>query len=40
VTLSRDLSRLVGAYKIESITAFDLFPQTYHVETVVKLVEK
>jgi 23S rRNA (uracil1939-C5)-methyltransferase len=40
VTLSRDLSRLVEAYKIESITAFDLFPQTYHVETIAKLVEK
>jgi 23S rRNA (uracil1939-C5)-methyltransferase len=37
-TLARDLGKLVGsAYKIEAITALDLFPQTYHIETVVKL---
>ncbi len=35
-TLARDCSRLVdGGYKVESIQPFDLFPQTYHVETVV-----
>ncbi|HEY6330572.1 MAG TPA: class I SAM-dependent RNA methyltransferase [Blastocatellia bacterium] len=37
VTLSRDLARLVPAYRIKQIVAFDLFPQTYHVETVTKL---
>jgi 23S rRNA (uracil1939-C5)-methyltransferase len=36
-TLARDLSRLPG-YRIESITAFDMFPQTAHVETVCELV--
>lgn len=34
-TLARDL-KLLGAagYAIESLTLFDLFPQTYHIETV------
>jgi 23S rRNA (uracil1939-C5)-methyltransferase len=32
-TLARDLSRL-PSYAIESIHAFDMFPQTAHVETV------
>ena len=37
--LARDLRRLLdGGYAIESITALDLFPQTHHVETVVRLV--
>ncbi len=37
-TLARDLRRLAeGGYKIAAITAFDLFPQTYHVETMVTL---
>jgi len=37
-TLARDLKLLVGAgYRIESITLADLFPQTYHLETVVHL---
>lgn len=36
--LARDLRRFVEAgYGIESITAIDLFPQTHHVETVVRL---
>ena len=36
--LSRDLRRFLdGGYSIESITAIDLFPQTHHVETVVKM---
>ena len=36
--LARDLRTLVdGGYKIDSITALDLFPQTHHVETVVRL---
>ena len=36
--LARDLRLLVDAgYKINSITAIDLFPQTHHVETVVRL---
>jgi 23S rRNA (uracil1939-C5)-methyltransferase len=35
-TLARDVARLPG-YTITSIRAFDLFPQTAHVETVVTL---
>ena len=37
-TLARDLKKLTAAgYKLESIKAFDMFPQTHHVETVVRL---
>ena len=40
-TLARDLKWLTKAYyKIDSITGLDMFPQTYHVETVVKLARK
>ena len=36
--LARDLKVLLGhGYSIGSITALDLFPQTHHVETVVRL---
>ena len=36
--LARDLRMLLDAgYSIDSITALDLFPQTHHVETVVRL---
>ena len=36
--LARDLRRFLdGGYEIESITAIDLFPQTHHVETIVRL---
>jgi len=36
-TLARDLKRMGGAYRLESVRSFDLFPQTAHVETVVLL---
>jgi 23S rRNA (uracil1939-C5)-methyltransferase len=37
-TLARDLRLLTeGGYSIASIRAFDMFPQTHHVETVVHL---
>lgn len=37
-TLARDLRALIGAsYVIEQITLADLFPQTFHLETVVRL---
>jgi 23S rRNA (uracil1939-C5)-methyltransferase len=37
-TLARDLQPLLQAgYKIESIALVDLFPQTFHLETVVEL---
>ena len=38
-TLARDLKKLIaGGYNLASISAFDMFPQTHHVETVVHLV--
>jgi 23S rRNA (uracil1939-C5)-methyltransferase len=38
-TLARDLKKLIaGGYRLASIAAFDMFPQTHHVETVVHLV--
>ena len=37
-TLARDLKKLTaGGYSIERMAAFDMFPQTHHVETVVQL---
>lgn len=37
-TLARDLRTLaVGGYTLDSLAAFDMFPQTHHVETVVHL---
>ena len=37
-TLARDLAGLTGAgYRIDRLTLVDLFPQTYHLETVVRL---
>jgi len=36
--LARDLRALLGSgYAIQSITLADLFPQTFHLETVVQL---
>jgi 23S rRNA (uracil1939-C5)-methyltransferase len=37
-TLARDLALLTTAgYRIDRMTLVDLFPQTYHIETVVDL---
>ena len=38
-TLARDLRALVndGSYSLDSIAAFDMFPQTHHVETIAHL---
>ena len=33
-TLARDLTRLGDGYAVRQLRAFDLFPQTAHVETV------
>ena len=38
-TLARDLARLPG-YAIQSLAAFDMFPQTAHVETVCELIPR
>lgn len=39
-TLARDLAILVqSGYKIEKVQPFDMFPQTMHVETLVKLIK-
>jgi 23S rRNA (uracil1939-C5)-methyltransferase len=37
-TLARDLAALAG-YSIERLTMIDLFPQTYHLETVAQLLK-
>lgn len=37
-TLARDIKELKDLYKIESVQPFDMFPMTYHVETVCKLI--
>jgi 23S rRNA (uracil1939-C5)-methyltransferase len=37
-TLARDLAALVaGGYALEQLTLVDLFPQTFHIETVARL---
>jgi 23S rRNA (uracil1939-C5)-methyltransferase len=34
-TLARDAMRLINSgYRVKQITPFDLFPQTYHIETI------
>ncbi|GDX88011.1 23S rRNA (uracil(1939)-C(5))-methyltransferase RlmD [Gemmatimonadota bacterium] len=38
-TLARDIARM-PSWDIRSVTAFDMFPQTAHVETVVELVPR
>jgi tRNA/tmRNA/rRNA uracil-C5-methylase (TrmA/RlmC/RlmD family) len=38
-TLARDLKKLIASgYALDRIAAFDMFPQTHQVETVVHLV--
>lgn len=36
-TLARDVARLGPAWRLEAVRTFDAFPQTAHVETVVRL---
>ena len=40
VTLTRDLTTLQEKYAIKEVKLFDMFPYTYHVETIVKLILK
>ena len=39
-SLSRDLKLLKEEYEIVSIQPVDMFPNTYHVETVVSMIKK
>lgn len=39
-TLAKNLKVLLRKYKIQSITPFDMFPQTSHIESVTVLVKK
>ena len=36
-TLARDLALLSGAYRLESVTPLDMFPQTAEIEVVTHL---
>lgn len=37
-TLARDLGRMIPAYQLVAVQPVDMFPNTHHVETVVKLI--
>jgi 23S rRNA (uracil1939-C5)-methyltransferase len=39
-SLARDLQLLSSKYRIERLTLLDLFPQTYHMETIALLVPR
>jgi 23S rRNA (uracil1939-C5)-methyltransferase len=39
-TLARDLSGLKDSYEIERMAMLDLFPQTFHIETIIGLVRR
>ena len=40
MTLSRDLKLFEEKYDVKEVTLFDMFPWTYHVESVCLLVKK
>jgi len=39
-TLARDLQSLSAQYAVDSLTMLDLFPQTFHIETMARLLSK
>ncbi len=39
-TLARDLPALLGDYTIDQVHLIDMFPQTYHIESVIELKRK
>jgi len=39
-TLARDLAGLKERYEIERLAMVDLFPQTFHIETIVGLARR
>ena len=39
-TQARDIALMDGMYRVESVQPVDMFPHTYHVENVVKLVKR
>jgi len=39
-TLARDLNMMIEAYRVAEVQPVDMFPHTYHVESVVKLEKK
>ena len=39
-TLARDLKQLAGGFRIESLALLDMFPQTGHMEAVVRLLDR
>ena len=40
MTLARDLKLLKSNYEVKEVTLFDMFPWTYHVESVVLCIKK
>ena len=38
ITLARDIMKLSDSYKILSYDFFDMYPNTYHIESIVKLI--
>ena len=39
-TLARDLSVFIDDYRIQEVQPVDMFPHTYHIEAVARLVRK